>query len=126
MGECMTDYEHLEKLLDSKLDGFLTLLKIELSNVKKEVAEIADELSSHQNSNEDLEKMFRESLVRVHTRIDGIDDKIEALTRPKKLRPIEIMKLKAIEWTVPFGLGFILWIVASGSFLEFLKKVTGN
>ena len=110
----MTDYEHLEKLLDEKLNGFLTLLKLELGRVKEEVSEIADELGHHQNSNEELEKMMRESIARVHTRID-------ALEKPNFGKLITI---KAVEWAVPMVMLFILWVISNGTLFQFFEKVT--
>lgn len=112
----MTDYEHLEKLLDSKLDGFLTLLRIELSNVKKNVADIAEELSTHQNSNEDLEKMMRESIARVHARID-------ALEKPDIAK---LVMIKTIEWAVPVFMVFLLWIISNGTLFQFFGMVAGK
>lgn len=116
----MDEYQHLERLLDTKLDGFLTLLKLELNNIKKDVAEIAEELGDHKEHNQDDVKQFRESVVRLHTRVDEIEKRV---SNPPKMKIAELIRVKAVEWAVPIFMLFGLWLITSGSLLTFFGKV---
>lgn len=113
-------------LLESKLTGFAELLRSELRYLKDDVKKIEDTLEAHVCRDGEETMELRQSIVRIHGRIDTIEARLKTVEEPKKLDPWGIIKTKALEWVAPTLIVFAFWFIFSGSaqsFFSFLLKL---
>ena len=128
----MEDTEFFEKILhtsmltvSTKLDAITQLLKQELEVLKKEIDRLENRLELNTCADSDESKDNRETVIRLHNRLDKIEDRLTIVEKPKKLAVREIIKTKAIEWSVPITFAFIFFLLYSGALTSFGKLIFG-
>ena len=131
------DNNYLKELLETRLDSIAELhkqelgsiaelLRSELTYLRVEVKKIEDSLDAHACQNEEINVEFRASVVRIHSRIDILEKRLEAAETPRKANAWDVIWTSALM-AVPYIVGaFLIWILTSGALVSFLNFLASH
>ena len=111
---------YIKEILETKFDAFTEILKSELGHLKDEVKKIEANLEAHVCQDDEETAEMRASIVRIHGRIDGLEERLKNAEQPKKLKFWERVGTKVLDWAVPFVMLAILWLLSSGTLGAFV------
>lgn len=106
----------IERLLDTKLNGFMELIRLEMRGTQEKVIESSNALVEHEKQQAIDNERQREALQRVHSRIDALE----------RVDWKRLILTELIKWAVPMSLILIAWLLFANPFKEFVLKSIGG
>jgi len=99
------------------------LLKSELGHLKEEVKKIELNLETHRSTSDEETVKMEQSIVRIHLRIDSLEERLKKAETPAKPNRLEQIKTAAISWAVPILMISIVWLIGSGTIEKFIDFI---
>ena len=140
------EQQYIKEILEVKLEALAKLLGDKLDHFYAEVRKIEEGMQAHVGQNEEANMEFRESVRRLHSRIDLFENlkeevrdlrvqvaseikelqgRVTVAEAPKKLKPLELALssvYKSAPWAIFFSLLWFFTSGAAGQFATFLVQ----
>jgi len=117
------EHQYIKEILETKFDAFAELLKSELGHLKEEVKKIELNLETHRSTSDEETVKMEQSIVRIHLRIDSLEERLKKAETPAKPNRLEQIKTAAISWAVPILMISIVWLIGSGTIEKFIDFI---